>query len=179
MAAGDRSTAPWCPDDDAVVAEPARAYECSRCGERTNSAALAGERARCEGCNIFMARAEEDACPDCSAPLEDMEVIEDHDGALVKADQFDPVGPSFHEREAAERAELEALRQAQQAAQEARVAEESAITTWSELEPGDDLPQVYLGEVEHHTVERVMIGHAGQDRKSVVEGKRVKSRKRR
>lgn len=73
-----------CPDCQAIYTQHdlVPLYECSRCGGSTP------ER-RCEECNIFTARAGE-GCEECAAECEEVEVVEDHDGALIPTEEWDP-----------------------------------------------------------------------------------------
>lgn len=68
-------------------------YECSRCNQTSV------ER-RCEDDNIFMARVGE-GCESCAVEAEQIEAVEDHDGQIIPADEWDPSG-SKTDRDAAE-----------------------------------------------------------------------------
>lgn len=91
-------TAYQCPGCVTIYADEADLvplYECSRCGQNSP------ER-RCDECNIFMARAGI-GCEDCAAECEEVEAVEDHDGQLIPADEWEPEG-SKADRDAAESA---------------------------------------------------------------------------
>lgn len=85
-------------------------YECGTCN------GVSSER-RCDQCNLFKARSEEVGCPDCGEPLntDPVECVVDHDGALIRFEDYDPEGAPLEERSAQARAAAEAAREAEAA----------------------------------------------------------------
>lgn len=143
-----------CTSCDAIWQEEdlVRVYECGTCGT------LSDER-RCEMCNKFMGRADEDGCPDCLTPTVTVETIIDHDGALILAEEYDPDGPSKKDRDAQNAA---IAKDAQQSAQAARWDADrmaASPTPWSQIEAGVSLhgdgPDTTLGVDRPITVHRV------------------------
>ena len=119
----------WCPGDEQIV-EPVPAYECSRCGERSD------ER-RCEQCHIFASRTDEDVCPECFGEVEGREVVRDHDGTVILAVDYDPNGPSLNERTETQRAIDAEQRAAVAAARKAELEATSSQRLWADLAAGD------------------------------------------
>lgn len=119
-----------CPECSTIHTEPnlTALYECSRCGETTT------ER-RCDTCNIFAARAG-DGCEDCAAECEEIEAVEDHDGALIPADEWDP-DTSQATRAAAARAEADRARAEDDARKNAVREAASEKVTVTDLSVGD------------------------------------------
>lgn len=119
-----------CPECQTVYEEAdlAPIYECSRCG------GTSAER-RCEEDNIFMARIGI-GCEDCGVECEEIEAVEDHDGTLILAEDWDPEA-SHADRAvaAAEKRDRERREQAQQK-KEAReaAAEQVSVSALSEGE---------------------------------------------
>lgn len=89
-----------CPDCSSIYTDEdlVPLYECSRCG------GVDTER-RCEGCNLFAARAGS-GCESCATECDEIEAVEDHDGALVLTSEWEPGAPRS-ERAAAARAQHE------------------------------------------------------------------------
>jgi hypothetical protein len=126
------STSPhWCPDCEELVSLVA-VYECNNCS--TESV----ER-RCEDCHKFCSRREEDGCENCMAECEEVEVVTDHDGTLIRAIDYVAEGPSLADRNAAE----EATHKAEQAATAKKKTEQAysgaTAKPWSEVKVGDEV----------------------------------------
>ncbi|WP_336794438.1 hypothetical protein [Gordonia malaquae] len=81
-----------CGDCGDIVDTVEPVYECTTCGQLTD------ER-RCADCNRFTARAEHSiGCEICFAAVDTEAAALDHDGALIRAADFDPDGPSKADR---------------------------------------------------------------------------------
>lgn len=121
-------TGHWCPSCEELT-EPVPVYECHTCGTE-------GVERRCDTCNRFAARRDTDGCETCFGELEEVEVVEDHDGSLIPLAEYDPEGSALAERQ---RAELEAANAEAQAKREAQIAdavEGATATPWSAVTAG-------------------------------------------
>jgi hypothetical protein len=126
------STAPhWCPDCEELVSLVA-VYECTNCSTESM------ER-RCEDCHKFCSRRDEDGCENCMAECEEVEVVTDHDGTLIRATDYVPEGPSLADRNAA----AEAAHKVEQAATAKKQTEQAyagaTAKPWSEVKVGDEV----------------------------------------
>lgn len=121
----------WCPSCEEIV-HLAPVYECGTCSQESL------ER-RCEDCHKFSGRREEDGCENCMAECVEVEVVTDHDGALIRAEDFVADGPSLADRNAAEVAAHAAERAtvAKKKTEEAYAG--STATPWSNVKVGDEI----------------------------------------
>lgn len=81
------ATGYWCPDCMELT-DPVRVYECDVDG-------WVGEERQCETCKRFASRRDVDGCESCYAEVEEVEVVTDHDGALIRAEDYRPDGKAF------------------------------------------------------------------------------------
>lgn len=135
------ATGYWCPDCMELT-ESIPVYECSADGWE-------GTERRCETCNKFVSRREDDGCENCFSVVEEVEVVTDHDGALIKAEDFRPNGKSLAERTKA--AEAKSKRDAAKKAKSALDALLSATqeTTWSSISVGQKIvAKNWKGEID-------------------------------
>lgn len=136
-------TAFQCPECSTIYSEDSLVtiYECSRCSQTST------ER-RCQDDNIFMARAGE-GCEACETPCDEIEAVEDHDGELIPADEYDP-NESKADRDAvaaaiAQRAQDEKAQQEREALDAA-----SEATTVAALSVGDWIMHPAPSHPSHH-----------------------------
>lgn len=137
----------WC-DECQEIVEAVRVYECSRCSEATDDR-------RCSECNIFASRRDEDGCENCFAAVEEVEVTHDHDGTLIRAEDYEPNGESLRNREAASEAAAAAARTAKIDAAAASHAASGRTATWADVRPGMRLAaRDYEGNIDtiHDTI---------------------------
>lgn len=121
----------WCPDC-LEITEPVRVYECDTDG-------YVGEERRCETCNRFCSRRDEDGCENCFAEVDEVDVVTDHDGAVIRAEDYQPNGKALAVRQ---KEEFEANRKA--ATKKAKAEIEALLsatveTTWSEITVGQEI----------------------------------------
>jgi hypothetical protein len=114
------------------LTEAVRVYECDADG-------WVGTERRCETCNKFVSRRDEDGCENCFAEVQEIEVVTDHDGTLIRAEDYEPNGKSLAERQ---KAELEKSKK--DSAKKAKAALESLLsetteTTWGEISVGQQV----------------------------------------
>lgn len=126
------STAPhWCPACEELVHLVA-VYECNNCSNES-------EERRCEDCHKFCSRREEDGCENCMAECEEVEVVTDHDGTLIRSIDYVAEGPSLAARNAA----AEAAHKVEQAATAKKNTEQAhsgaTAKPWSEVKVGDEV----------------------------------------
>jgi predicted RNA-binding Zn-ribbon protein involved in translation (DUF1610 family) len=132
MAKRTVSQAPhWCPDCETIV-HLAPVYECGNCGQDSL------ER-RCEDCRKFCARREEDGCETCMAECEPVEVVTDHDGELIRAEDYVADGPSLAVRNAAAEAAYKAERAATAKKETEKAYAGAVAKPWSEVKVGDEI----------------------------------------
>lgn len=124
-------TGHWCNDCQELV-ETTPVYECSRCSE-------ASDERRCADCNIFTARREEDGCENCFAEVEEVQVVTDHDGTLIRAEDYDPNGEAREVRNAKASAAAAAKRAAKEQARANALIAGSTVATWADVRPGMSL----------------------------------------
>lgn len=135
------STGHWC-DDCQELVETTRVYECSRCSTRSD------ER-RCPDCNIFASRLEEDGCESCFAEVEEVQVIEDHDGNTIRLEDYEPDGEAHSIRSAAAEAALTAKRTAKEKAKVDTLVAGGTVATWADVRPGMSLvTRDHKGEID-------------------------------
>jgi hypothetical protein len=125
------STAPhWCPACEELVHLVA-VYECNNCSNES-------EERRCADCHKFSSRRDEDGCENCMAECEEVEVVTDHDGTLIRAEDFD-AATLLRERNAA----TEAAHKVEQAATAKKKTEQAyagaTAKPWSEIKVGDEV----------------------------------------
>ena len=125
------ATGYWCPDC-LEITDPVRVYECDTDG-------YVGEERRCETCNRFCSRRDEDGCESCFAEVEKVEVVTDHDGAIIRAEDYQPNGKALAVRL---KDQFEASRKA--AAKKAKTQLDALLsqtieTTWSEITVGQQI----------------------------------------
>jgi len=121
----------WCSDCEEIV-HLVPVYECGTCSD------ISLER-RCENCRKFMGRRDEDGCENCMAECQPVEVVTDHDGTIIRAEDYVADGPSLAER----RTVAEAEHKAQRAAAEKQKSEQAyagaTATPWSAVKVGDEI----------------------------------------
>lgn len=111
--------------------EAALIYECGNCNTK-------GTDRKCPDCKKFRARSEEPGCPQCEEPVDEnqVEMVHDHDGQVIRLEDYEPDGPTKAERDeaakiaAAEQAETD--RAARLAAKQANV----TVVTAADITPG-------------------------------------------
>jgi len=121
----------WCPDCMELT-EAVRVYECDADG-------WVGDTSRCEYCNKFVSRRDDDGCESCFAEVEEVEVVTDHDGNLIREVDYEPNSKSL-----AERRKIEFEKQNKKTAKKSQDAltkllTETVETTWSEVSVGQKI----------------------------------------
>jgi hypothetical protein len=114
------------------LTEAVRVYECDADG-------WVGTERRCETCNKFVSSRDEDGCESCFAEVEEVEVVTDHDGTVIRAEDYEPNGKSLAERQKAEfeKAKKESAKKAKVALQ--NLLSETTETTWGEVSVGQQI----------------------------------------
>lgn len=125
------TTGHWCPDCMDLT-EAVRVYECDADG-------WVGPERRCETCNKFVSSRDEDGCENCFAEVQEVEVVTDHDGTLIKLEDYQPNGKSL-----AERRKTEIEKSKKDSAKKAKAALESLLSettemTWGEISVGQQV----------------------------------------
>lgn len=123
------TAAHWCPQCEDIV-YLAAVYECGNCSTESL------ER-RCEDCHKFCSRREEDGCENCMAECEEVEVVTDHDGTLIRAEDYEANGPSLAERNAAEEAAHKVERAATAKKKTEQAYAGATATPWNQVKVGD------------------------------------------
>lgn len=122
----------WCESCSAET-EPGtgvRLYECTSCGETSP------ER-RCESCNKFKSRADDEACAECEQPLVETSLTTDHDGTTILFDDFDASSDEpFADRLARQQEESRTRAAAEAARKQQSLDAASRPTTWGKVTPG-------------------------------------------
>lgn len=111
------------------LTEAVRVYECDADG-------WVGTERRCETCSKFVSRRDEDGCENCFAEVEEVEVVTDHDGTLIKAEDYKSNGKSLAERNkaASEKSKKDAAKKAKTALD--ALLSETTETTWANIAVG-------------------------------------------
>jgi hypothetical protein len=105
-------------------------YECGSCGE------ISAER-RCGQCHRFAGRADTPGCPSCEQPVEtEVQLVYDHDGELVRSEDYEPGGEAVAAREARHRQQADQRRAQQLRDKTARVLAGAQRTTWDQVPLG-------------------------------------------
>lgn len=137
------TTGYWCNDCEELT-EAVRVYECDLDGWK-------GTERRCETCNKFVSRREEDGCENCFAEVEEVEVVTDHDGAIIKASEYEPNGKPLAQRlkEADEAQKKAYARKAKSDVNE--LIAKTVETTWGEITPGQKIvARDWKGAIDTH-----------------------------
>lgn len=139
-AVGEPFNGPWCSSCDVQVTEPTALYECSTCGE------VSDER-QCSSCKRFKSRADEDGCPECGEKIAEKTLVLDHDGAVILANDFEPNGAPYAERQARQRAESAARAKAETEARLAAKVDGAEEIAARGITPGMLLPDLTSGDL--------------------------------
>lgn len=124
------------------LTESVSVYECQSDG-------WLGTERRCETCSKFVSRREDDGCENCFAVVEEVEVVTDHDGTIIRAEDFKPNGKSL-----AERTKAAVAKGKRDAAKKAQVEldtllSETTETTWSNISVGQRIVgKNWKGEID-------------------------------
>lgn len=127
--AGTPDTAEWCASCDEIT-EAVPVYECGSCG-------AASDERRCPDCNKFAARREEDGCETCFDPTTTIDIVTDHDGTLIRAEDYQPDGESLATRRAVEQAQAAAAHARRREENRAALINAGRTTTWANVTVGD------------------------------------------
>lgn len=125
------ATGYWCPDCMELT-EPVRVYECGADG-------WTGDTNRCEDCSKFLSARDEDGCEECFTAVEEVEVVTDHDGTVIRAEDYEPNGKSL-----AVRRKEESDKASKEAAQKAKIALDNLLSeltekAWGEISVGQKI----------------------------------------
>lgn len=125
------TTGHWCPDCMDLT-EAVRVYECDADG-------WVGDERRCETCNKFVSRRDEDGCESCFAEVTEVEVVTDHDGTVIRLEDYEPNGKSLAERRKAELEKNKRNHAKKTKAALDNLLAEATEATWGEISVGQQV----------------------------------------
>lgn len=111
------------------LTEAVPVYECGVDG-------YVGEERRCESCNRFVSRRDEDGCASCYAPVGEVETVIDHDGTEIRLDDYVSNGKSLAERRQDERKSHEEESKKREKEKLKSVMSETTEVRWADVSVG-------------------------------------------
>ena len=110
-----------------------RIYECNNCG-------TADDERRCDQCNKFKGRREDDGCENCfSEKVSLVDTVIDHDGVMIRLEDYAPDGEAYSARQKAYQAEVEAKIKAREDEESSKLRAGAERKTWADVRPGNQV----------------------------------------